>query len=214
MSVIKRYQDKKNQGLAKELETFVEKNKHFELFYSDFSDADSWSHSFLAFLVVRSVISSLIIAVIYKNSLLQSIFLAILDASILLFLLFKKPLTENRTKLAQYFFEFLALLVHSCTLILSIQGLQDNPSENLKRKTSAAIINLNTAILAGGLAFMLFEICLAIHEKVKAWKKRRRSQHSAKALPSTSEENSSEIQNANTIIQEIQRTGTSQRKKF
>jgi len=209
--MIKRYQSKKNQ--AKELEAFVEKNKHFELFYSDFSDNDPWSHSFLAFLVVRSIISSLIIAVLYNYPLLQSVFLAIMDASILLFLPFKKPLTENRTKLAQYFFEILAFLVHICTFILSTQ---DDTSENLKKKTSSAIINLNTIILALGLAFMLFEICLTIHEKIKAWKMRQ-NKDPIKALPSISisEEHSSELQNSSTVIQEInQKTFTFQRQNF
>ncbi len=54
MSSGKKYQSIKNQG-TKQIEAFNEKNKYWELFYSDFNEDDLWSQSFFAIAIeVRS----------------------------------------------------------------------------------------------------------------------------------------------------------------
>ena len=158
-----------------DLETFNIKNKYWELFYSDFSDADSWSQCFLALLIVRNSASSLIIATLYGSKLTQATCLLMMDGAIIIFLLSKKPLLTVRAAIAQYFFEIIALLVHLCVFILC---LQENDT-TLKNIVCTSIIYLNIILVVGGTGFMLFEIYLSLREVLDAWKAKRNKKKSS-----------------------------------
>jgi len=144
--VVQRYHTLKCEGLAKkdmkELENY-QKNKHLEVFYGDFSDADLWSHCFMVLLVLRSNISSLIFTILYEYPLMQTMIFVVLDGVILLFMLIEKPLRTPRGVFFQFCFETIVLIVHICTLLLS---WNDEPSEGLKKNMSTTIIYLNTAL--------------------------------------------------------------------
>ena len=171
---VKKYQAIKNEALAKkdmkDVEAFNEKNKYWEVFYSDFNDDGFWSQSALAFLIIRSGISSLIITVLYDYPVMQTIFLIILDGLILSFLYLENPFGTLRGRLAQYYYETITLLVHICTFILSLQGTQANPSESLKTILCTCIIYLNTVLVSGSLGFMFIEIYELIRSKLKTRK--------------------------------------------
>jgi len=163
----KKYQSIKSRGM-KELEAFNEKNKSWELFYSDFNDDNLCSQSFFAFLVIRSSLSSFIIAVLYDYPLLQTPYLVISDGAIILFLYFKDPFNTLRGKLAQYYFEIITLLVHICTFILALQDSFVDPSDTVRSLLSTGIIYLNIALITGAIGFMFIEIYKTISEKTRA----------------------------------------------
>jgi len=168
---VKKYQNIKKQGLAnmnqRGLDDFNERNKYWQLFYSDFNDDDLWSQSFFAFLLIRSTLSSLVITVLYDYPLMQTSYLVILDGAIILFLIFKKPFKTIEATLCQYYFEIITLLVHICTFILSMQDTFHAPSEAFKLILSTGIIYLNTALISGSIGFMFVEICKTIRKKIK-----------------------------------------------
>ena len=185
--IVKRYQRKKRDLNA--LEVFIEKNKYLELFYSDFSDADSWSHSFLAFLNIQSILSGLVITTLYQNRFVQTILLTIFDVAIILFLLIKNPIPGLKEKIAQYYFEVLALMVHICTFILSVQHYEENPSYTMKKALSKSIIYMNIALVVGGICFMVFGLFQTISEKVKEYRQNQLQKQKNIVHP-ISEENS------------------------
>ena len=171
LKTVKKYQALRTECLAKKdmagLEAFNEKNKYWELFYSDFNDEDFWSQSTLALFIARSTLSSLIIAVLYDYAVMQTVYLIIIDGAILLNLYFKKPFVTFQSTLCQYYYEIITLLVHICTCILSMQGTEQNPSEGLKNFMSTSIIYLNTALVSGSIGFMFIEIYKTIRQKMK-----------------------------------------------
>ena len=169
---VKKYQSIKHQG-TKGIEVFNEKNKYWELFYSDFNDDNLWSQSFFATLIIRSTLSSLIITILYDYPLMQTLTLMTLDVAIILFLYFKNPFNTLRGKLAQYYYEIITLLVHICTFILSLQHSSEKPSETIKLIFSTGIIYLNTALMGGSLGFMFIEIYKTISQKIKAAKRKQ-----------------------------------------
>ena len=168
LKTVKKYQALRMECLAKKdmagLEAFNEKNKYWELFYSDFNDEDFWSQSALALFIARSTLSSLIIAVLYDYPVMQTVYLIIIDGAILLYLYFEKPFVTFQSTLCQYYYEIITLLVHICTCILSMQG---NPSNGLKNFLSTSIIYLNTALVTGSIGFMFIEIYKTIRQKLK-----------------------------------------------
>jgi len=174
---VKKYQKLKKEGLAKndlkEFEDFSEKNKHLEVFYSDFNDSSLWAQCFLAILVLRNNLASLIITVLYQHSMMQSLLLIVMDGAMLLFLLFKKPLTTLRAHFFQYYFETITLIVHLCTFILSIQKQQEEPSKTLNIRVCTLIIYLNTALVTGATAYMGIDIHETVREKIQEWKQNK-----------------------------------------
>jgi len=72
--IVKKYHRLKCEGLAKNnmrnLEAHQKKNKYLEVFYGDLNDADVWSHCFLAFLVLRNNVSSLVLTLLYDYPLM------------------------------------------------------------------------------------------------------------------------------------------------
>ena len=171
---VKKYQNiKRCQG---DLEAFNERNKYWELFYSDFSDDDLWSQSFFAFLIIRSSLSSFIITVLCDYPLMQTPYLIILDGAILMFLYFKNPYNTLRGKLAQYFYEIITLLVHLCTFVMALQDSFTKPSDTVKLIFSTGIIYLNTALVTGSIGFMFIEIYKTISQRARA---SRRYEHIA-----------------------------------
>jgi len=185
---VKSYQRAKREG-STALETFTEKNKYWEFFYSDFSDSDAWSHSFLAFLVIRSSVSSLIITVIPGVVLTQTGLLVVIDGAILLFMAAKKPLPTMKAKIVQYFFEIITLMVHGCTFMLSIQRNEEDPSESLKSVLSTMIIYLNRILVNGSIGFMFIEIYQAVSEKIREYRKKRRESKIVQNIAAMTEEN-------------------------
>jgi len=164
---VNKYQSIKTQGVNA-LEAFNERNKYWELFYSDFNDDNLWCQSFFAILVIRSALSSFIITVLYDYPLMQTPYLVIMDGAIISFLYFQAPFNTFRGKLAQYYYETIALLVHICTFSLSLQDSSAKPSETIKLIFSTAIIYLNTALITGALGFMFIELYKTISEKERA----------------------------------------------
>jgi len=189
--LVKEYQRLKAEGLSRNdlsaFEAFKERFSYWELFYADFNDANSWSQSFLALLIIRSSLSSLIIAALSGLVLAQTAFLLVLDGASILFLLSKKPFTSLRPALVQYFFEIITLLVHGCTFILSIQRNEENPSESLKSALCTCIIYLNSALVRASIGFLFIEIYKTISDKIKAWKRKKQHNDAVEVLP---EENS------------------------
>jgi len=163
---VKRYQEVKKQG-EKELEAFNERNKYWELFYSDFNDESILSQSFFAILIIRSTFSSLIIAVLYDYPLMQTVFMIVLDGAIVLFLYIQIPFTDLRSKLMQYYYEIITLLVHLCTFILALQDTFETSSDTVRKIFCGGILYHNTALVGGSLGFMFIEIYDTIREKVK-----------------------------------------------
>jgi len=163
---VKKYQSIKKQG-AKEIETFNEKNKYWQLFYSDFNDDDLWSQSFFAILVIRSIVSSLIITTLYDYPLMQTLALMTIDGAMILFLYSKNPFNTLRGKLAQYYYETITLLVHLCAFSLSLQDSSAESSDIIKLIFSFGIIYLNTALITAAIGFMFIEIYKTISEKTK-----------------------------------------------
>jgi len=156
---VKKYQGVKSKGPTKKnLEAFNERNKYWELFYSEFNDEDFLSQSTLALLIIRAVLSTLITVVLYDYPLMQTAFLVILDGAVILFLVTRKPFTEFRAKIAQYYFEAITLLVHLCTFILAFQETFPAPPDTLRKIFCLAIMYLNTALVGGSLCFMGIEI--------------------------------------------------------
>jgi len=166
---VSKYQSIKSQGVNA-LQDFNERNKSWQLFYSDFSDDGIWSQSFFAISIVRSMLSSFIITVLYNYPPMQTSYLVILDGAILLFLYFKTPFNTLRGTLAQYYYEIITLLVHICTFILSLQDTFQNPSDNVRLIMSTGILYLNTALVSGAIGFMFIEIYKTISEKKRAAK--------------------------------------------
>ena len=191
---VKKYQGIKKQDL-KGLEAFNERNKYWELFYSDFNDDDLLNQSFFAFLVLRSTLSSLIITVLYDYPLMQTPFMIILDGAIILFLLLKKPFNTLRGTLCQYYFEIITLLVHLCTFILSLQDSLQASSELLRKILSTGIIYLNTALVSGSIGFMFIEIYETIREKRKARKLKENEKHYENIAIQTASEDPLDVQN-------------------
>ena len=187
---VKKYQDVKSQGNGA-LEAFNERNKYWELFYSDFRDDSLLSQSFFAFLIVRSTLSSLIITVLYDYPMMQTSFLVSLDGVIILFLVSQKPYNTLRGTLCQYYFETITLLVHLSTFILALQDSFETSSETVRKILSTGIIYLNTALVSGSIGFMFIEIYKTISEKRKA--KRNLEQNEKKyeniAIQTVNEEN-------------------------
>jgi len=165
---VMKYQSIKKQGVKDLIEAFNEKNKYWELFYSDFNDDDLWGQSFFAISIIRSVLSSFIIAVLYDYPLMQTSYLVILDGAIILFLYFKNPFNTLRGKLAQYYYEIITLLVHLCTFILSLQDSFKHSSGTVRLIMSTGILYLNTALVSGAIGFMFIEIYMLISERAKA----------------------------------------------
>ncbi len=165
LKTVKNYQALKKDSVA--LEAFNEKNKYWELFYSDFNNENFWSQFALAIFLIRSTLSSLIIAVFYEDPVMQTAYLIIIDGAIISFLYFEKPFVTFLSILCQYFYEIITLLVHICTCILSMQGTEQNPSESFKRFLSNSIIYLNTALVTGSIGFMFIEIYKTLRQKMK-----------------------------------------------
>ena len=170
---VKRYQRIKHEN-QRNLEIFHENNKTWEVLYSDFNDDDSWSQSFFALLVIRSSLSSLIITTLSKVVVIQTAFLVIMDGVILIFVMAKKPLVKFRTTLAQYFFEFIALFVHICVFILSLQNDQGG---NLRSGVCKSLIYLNKTLVFGGSTLMIVEISQTVGEKIKIWKSSKKKKY-------------------------------------
>jgi len=194
MRVVKKYQTIKIEALARKdmrgVEVFNQRNKYWELFYSEFNDEDFFSQSALAFLIVRSSLSSLTITVFYDYPMMQTSFLMILDGAVILFLMFKQPFATLRGKLAQSYFETVTFLVHSCTFTLALQDTFPTSSETLREVLCSCIIYLNTTLVAGSLLFMGIEIYEIIRLKHES-KKYKKPQEAATNLAIAIEENSS-----------------------
>jgi hypothetical protein len=157
-----------------EIKAFNERNKYWELFYSDFRDDDLWCQAFFAISIVRSVLSSLIITVLYDYPLMQTPYLVIMDVAVISFLYLKNPFNTLRGKLAQYYYETITLLVHLCTFILALQDSFENPSDTVKVIMSTGILYLNTALVSGAIGFMFIEIYKTISEKNRAARLKQR----------------------------------------
>ena len=166
-TVIK-YQRIKKHGTKDLIEAFNERNKYWELFYSDLNDNDLWSQSFFAISIVRSSLSSFIITVLYDYPLMQTSFLVISDGAIIFFLYFKNPFKTLRGTLAQCYYEIITFLVHLCAFILGLQDSFKHSSYTVKLIMSMGILYLNTALVSGAIGFMFIEIYKTISEKKRA----------------------------------------------
>jgi len=166
--VVQNYQRVKAEKDMSTLEGFNEKNKYWELFYADFNDADMWSQSTLALIVVRSGLSSFIIAVLYDYPLMQTLFMLVLDGTMILFLMKKNPFTTLRGKLTQYYFETITLFVHLSAFVLSFQEDGGKFSETLLTTLCTGIIYLNMGLMIGSVGFMFIELYKTISEYLKS----------------------------------------------
>jgi len=195
LQVVKRYQKVKGFGTKEDIEAFNRRYKSRELLYSDFQDTDSWSQSFFAVLVIRSIFSSLLYTVFYDLPIFQTGFLMIIDGAILLFLFTKKPFITVRATVAQYFFETMALFVHICVFILSLDNDRNSSPDALKRGLCTCVIYMNTTMVAGSSIFMLVEICTMAKTRIKAWKLKRKEKFQKNLV----EFGTSHTQNNNTV---------------
>ena len=168
--IVHKYQKAKKD--LKELEAFQKKYNYLELLYGDFNDSNYWSQSFFAFLTLRNILSSVIITILSNYKLLQLLLLVLMDGIILTFLLIKDPFKELKEKLAQYYFEVIALVVHISVLSLCIRDSEGNTSnDSFRRGVCQTIIYVNTFLIAGSAGFMFIEIYRTIN---KAYKQRKR----------------------------------------
>jgi len=151
----------------REIDIFNERNKYWQLFYSDFNDHDFWSQSFFAILIIRSSLSSFIITVLYDYPIMQTSYLVIMDGAIIFFLYFKNPFNTLRGRLAQCYYEIITGLVHLCTFILGLQGTFKGLSDTVKLIMSKGILYLNTALVSGAIGFMFIEIYKTISQKTR-----------------------------------------------
>ena len=200
--IVSKYQEAKKKGSVM-LEDFNKRNHDWGLLYSDFNDDNFLSHSFLAFLIARNSLASLTIATLFEYPVLQTTLLTIMDVLMIIFLLIKKPFKGLQDTISQGFFEVVALTVHICTLILSIQ---EGSSEKDMIRLSKIVIYLNTTLMIGTLGFMLLEISKTIRKKVKDWISKLKQKEKRKVHPVVEEEASgiSEMQSLpSTTIQPI-----------
>jgi len=151
------------------LEKFIKKFETFQVLYQDFKDTTTIRQSYFALLVIRSFISSLILASLSGKASAQAVLLMIIHGSALLFLILQGPYKEIFAELTQYFYEIIVSVVYSGVLIMAVADEMEKDAVGLRKMLGKGIVFMNAALISGSMVFMCIEIYCKIAEIYDAW---------------------------------------------
>ena len=173
--LLRRYQKAKNQSVASESEggAIQEFNKHHEgvqvLFFS-FRDTSIITQGFFLLLTLRNVVYSIIVALLYKYTLLQLILMLCLSIAMIGYLAFIRPFKGPVNLIQQLVGEVILLVVNGCLFSIYIISKKRPDLSGVQEKLNELII-LNI-ILVGFISPVSLSIKITV-VAIKLYKARR-----------------------------------------
>ena len=145
--------------------------ENISLICKDFKDKNIFIQSFLMIYVIRSVLSSLVFALLFEYPILQISLQLALNILMIVYLCWKRSFKELFNTLGQIFCEIALLVAHICVLILAIfdhNGSGSNSIENV----SKCIIIMNFILLFGCAALLIINLAKMLY---KSFMERRKT---------------------------------------
>jgi len=132
----------------------------FETLYEPYKNDSFWTQGYLFILSSRIVLCYLIIAVLYRYPIFQSVILSLLSLLSLIYIVIIKPMDETRELIENIVFEFIILMVNVFVIALAVLDEQNGYREKL----GTAIVVCNTAARILSTIFVIYALCSKLYE--------------------------------------------------
>jgi len=163
-------------------EEFRNKYRSISVLWQDFKEKSIFTHSFLLVAVIRDVIFSLVLSLLYEYPLIQVIILVAMSALVIAHLVVFRPFEELKEAIQAYLCEVILLGVNVCVLILAISDKNGSIGSDGREMIGRVVMIMCLAFNFIPLAFFAFNVVLLIRETVR-WFREQRSSH--KVVPSS-----------------------------
>jgi len=179
MWLLWKYQGLKGKNMT-QLEGFTLKYENISLLFKDFKDLALFTQSYLLINLIRGLVSSIIVALLFEYPLLQIILLLTLNILMIIFLLAKRSFKDSLNIFGQFFCEFVLLIANVCMFVMCIFGAVGSKPLDAIEKLSKCVIILNIILLIGCVIFLVLSIGKIFYG---VYQEKKKAKSSGNALP-------------------------------
>ena len=164
----------KNPAHKLALRKYQKEHQGVRLLFGDFKDNSLIQQAFLLILTSRDILFSLIVTTLFENTLLQIIFIIILNILIIIYLVIKRPFRALFDEVQQFTYEIIIF----CTVILELFGaILDktyHDDSNLRTSLGSYLIALNLILNMIGLFYMSLKLIFMAYDAYKAYQDKQK----------------------------------------
>jgi len=142
-------------------EEFRNKYRSISVLWQDFKEKSIFTHSFLLVAVIRDVIFSLVLSLLYEYPLIQVIILVAMSALVISHLVVFRPFEELKEAIQAYLCEVILLGVNVCVLILAISDKNGSIGSDGREMIGRVVMIMCLAFNFIPLAFFCFKCSFA-----------------------------------------------------
>jgi len=173
------YNEKEKEDASEE---FKIKYRSISVLWQDFKEKSIFTHSFLLIAVVRDVIFSLVLALLYEYPLIQAVIIVTLSTIVMAHLVVFRPFEELKEAIQAYLCEIILFGVNICVLILAISDKNGSLGSDGREMIGRVVMIMCLVFNIIPLVFLAINVFLLIRESIR-WFREGRSSH--KIVPSS-----------------------------
>jgi len=144
------------------LQQFQKDYEGVQVLFIEFKDDSLLHHAFLIFITSRDMLFSLVITTLFESTLAQVMIFLLLNISLLIYLILKRPFKERFEELQQFTFEVIILTVSIIEITGAILEDMDSFGSNIQIILGKLLIILNISFNICALLFMTFKIIFCV----------------------------------------------------
>ena len=168
--VKKEVQNTKNKELLQQFQNYYE---GVQMLFSDYKDDSLFHQTFLIFVTSRDMLFSLIITTLFESTPTQVMLFLLLNISLLVYLILKRPFKERFEEIQQFTFEAIILTVSIIEMIGATLDNMDSFDSNIQITLGKLLIILNVGFNICALMFMTLKIVFWIKSAYKDFKQKK-----------------------------------------
>ena len=162
------------QHNTEENQDLYQKYSFFYAIYKDFKDRYLSQHMFLFFFVMRDIIFSIVIALLYKYPLVQVLIIMVLNIAILLYTFIYRPFKRFVDFFQQLISELVLMLTNSSVLVIAIMDYTEVQDIDLRDHLGNIIIFANLAFNVVSIFTLVIKILLEVRDFWREYKQNRK----------------------------------------
>jgi len=155
------------------LQQFIDYYEGVKLLFTDFKDDSIIQHMFLIFITARDMMFSLVVTTLFELTIGQVFIFLVLNSSLLVYLVKKRPFKEKFDEIQQFVFEGIIVAVSSIEMFAAIIENSELYTHNMQIVLGKLLIIINIAFNICALAFMLLKIFSIFKEFYSGFKTKR-----------------------------------------
>ena len=155
------------------LQQFQKDYEGVQMLFIDFKDDSLIHQAFIIYITSRDMLFSLVITTLFGLTLFQVTIFLLLNTSLLIYLILKRPFKERFEEIQQFTFEIIILTVNIIEIIGSTLDNMDSFGSNIQIVLGKLLIILNVGFNICALLFMIFKIVFSIKSAYQDYKQKK-----------------------------------------